>query len=254
MCRGARRASGDRSARSGFPTGSSSAAGSGCSGSPGITSTRCPSCSNSLRLAADDRALPCPRERIGHRRERLDLAHRRPGRRRQNRSRFAIAPAIAAAAVTHVLCVVSVSSCAGVWCGGTRVMKKRVSKWRVSIGGVTQCANSSECVEREAQAFVLDDRAKRPRAAVHVRAVLLEARVNVGAGERHELTAGVAREQDAGFLEQLARRGHVISDRLIGWQIVRAAALRARFRRTTRRRPRGRPARRVRPETRAPRP
>ena len=51
--------------------------------------------------------------------------------------------AIASAGVIQTLCVVSVSSCAGVWCGGTRVMKKRVSNWRVSIGGVTQCANST---------------------------------------------------------------------------------------------------------------
>ena len=51
-----------------------------------------------------------------------------------------------------------------------------------------------------------------------ITSILLESRVLGGAGERHELAARVPGDQDARFLEQLTRRGHVIGGRFRGRQ------------------------------------
>ena len=95
-------------------------------------------------------------------------------------------------------------------------MKKRVSNWRLSIGGVTQCANSTSASSAR----------RRPSRSITARsvvwrvvdagAILLEPLVIRGAGQRHEVAVRMPGEQDAGFLEQLARGGDVIRDRLAG--------------------------------------
>ena len=75
---------------------------------------RWPSCSISLRHAADDAcaAAPTPAPSFTDL-ERLELAQRAPGRRRQD-DLVALGLRDRVGRRTHRLCVVSVSSCAGV--------------------------------------------------------------------------------------------------------------------------------------------
>ena len=77
-----------------------------------------------------------------------------------------------------------------------------------------------ERVERETHALAIDDRPQRRATGVDLFAIVLEPRVIVGARQRHEPAGAVARQQDAGFLEQLARGGHVIRDRFVRRQRV----------------------------------
>ena len=58
---------------------------------------------------------------------------------------------------------------------------------------------------------------------VHAGAILLEPLVIRGAGERHEVAVRMPGEQHARFLEQLARGGHVIGDRVGRRQAVELA-------------------------------
>ena len=75
-----------------------------------------------------------------------------------------------------------------------------------------------ERVERQTQMLALDDEAHRRGAAMHVLAVSLEPFVVVGAGQGDVSSVRVAGEQDAGFLEQLARGRDVIGDRVLRGQ------------------------------------
>ena len=75
-----------------------------------------------------------------------------------------------------------------------------------------------ERVQRQTETLAFDHGPQRCPSAVHVLAILVESRVPGGAGERHELAARVPGEQDARFLEQLTRGGHVIGGRFRGRQ------------------------------------
>lgn len=166
-----------------------------------------------LRLAADDAANPGPRNCLVHGRERLELAQRRPGGRRQDdflRLRLRHRAGRRQPHAMRRLGIVVRGCLIGRDAGQkeSRVELSRVDGRRHPMG------KQDERVERKPQMFALDGEAHRGGAAMHVLPVSLEPFVNVGARKGDVSPVGVAREKDAGFLEELASGRHVVGDRL----------------------------------------
>ena len=92
-------------------------------------------------------------------------------------------------------------------------MKKRVSNWRLSTGGVTQCAKKHQPVERQPQPFALDHAAERDLAVMHVDAVARDPQLRIGVAQVGRPAALVPCQENAGFFEQLACRGDVVGNR-----------------------------------------
>ena len=138
-----------------------------------------------------------------------------------------VAAAIARRGAIHRLSVASCASCDGVWCGGTRVAKNRVSKRRMSIGGVTQWAKGTSASSASRRRSPATMSSKLRRLAFRSARWPVKRSRSASAAQCDEVAARGSRDQDAGLLEQLACRGHLERKRLLGID-ARHVVLRAR--------------------------
>ena len=131
--------------------------------------------------------------------------------RRRHHRQFARSPdgARASRGPTHMLAIVSLSSCCDVCAGGATATKKRVSKRRGDsptgvIQWLTHTSSSTAGVE-----LVLRAQRRQVDVAVVHRLAVRQRRMAVG----DHGAVGVRGQQDAGLLEALADRGDHVADR-----------------------------------------
>src|SRR5262245_7915691 len=164
------------------------------------------------RLAADDATPSRPFEGILDRCTRFDLAERRPRRRRQNDIvRRRLCDRAAGRHPRTLRRLPLIVSRRLVWRDACDeepcVESPRVRRRRHPV------REMNERIQRETQPLAQQDITQCERSVMHVASILLEPRAIVGAGERDELAARVARQQHTSLFEELARGSDVICHR-----------------------------------------